>query len=390
MNAEERAGRYPSSKSWSIWLADLEMKKAKTRELYLDRVVDFFERTGYDPESFFKLKLDSTKSVDPRDATAAEAVVKSYISKKREDGFAPNTIRLGVTAISSFMESQNLPLNMKRKGVSRVSVNGSALIQKAEIREVLTRPGKYYERNLALGVAAKDTGGRVSDLSNMNVGHYLGAPIYHNKRGEPFKCFEHFIQKTESMGIPHFGPEAIEGVDKYLEHRRGMGDSLEPDSPLFLNETGERMTANTISVQFQRMTAKVKGSKKLSAHSFRKFFQTSMEAAGMEPNWIKRILGKGGSGGGNGDSTFVYSLPNQLSVAGEPSQLTQKYMDSYDAIRIYDASSIKDVQDQVDKLRCENEELRASGGRVAELEAQVLRLAKVVEGLADREKAHTP
>ena len=91
----------------------------------------------------------------------------------------------------------------------------------------------------------------------------------------------------------------------------------------------------------------------------------------MEPNWIKRILGKGGKGGGNGDSTFVYSLPNQLSVAGEPSQLTQKYMDSYDAIRIYDASSIKDVQDQVDKLRRENEELRASSGRVAEMEAQL-------------------
>jgi small-conductance mechanosensitive channel len=53
-------------------------------------------------------------------------------------------------------------------------------------------------------------------------------------------------------------------------------------------------------------------------------------------------------------------------------------MDSYDAIRIYDASSIKDVQDQVDKLRHENEELRASSGRVAELEAQVERLQNTV------------
>jgi integrase len=377
MNAEERAGRYPNSKSWRIWLADLKMKKPKTRELYLDRVVDFFERTGYDPESFFKLKLDSTKSSDPRDATAAEAVVKSYISKKREDGFAPNTIRLGVTAISSLMESQNLPLNMKRKGVSRVSVNGTTVIQKSEIRAILTRPGKYYERNLALGLAAKDTGGRVSDLSNMRVGHYLNAPVYHNEKGEPFKCFEHFIQKTESIGVPHFGPESVEAVDKYLEARRKTGDPLPLESPLFLDEDLGLMTANAISSQFRRMTRRVRGSKKLSAHSFRKFFQTSMEVAGMEANWIKRIIGK--AGGGDSGSTFVYSLPQELAEAGQPSELTKGYMEAYDSIRIYDQTSIKDVQDQLDRLHRENEELKADSGRMETLESQVQELTAMLK-----------
>lgn len=72
------------------------------------------------------------------------------------------------------------------------------------------------------------------------------------------------------------------------------------------------------------------GEKRLSAHSFRMFLQTQLEAAGVNPNWIDQVLGHKLI-----NSRDAYSLPSDQ-------QLREAYEKAYPQLRVFKSAELED------------------------------------------------
>jgi hypothetical protein len=79
-----------------------------------------------------------------------------------------------------------------------------------------------------------------------------------------------------------------------------------------------------------------------SAHSFRKYFQTQLEAAGVSPNWIDQMIGHRFI-----NSRDSYSLPSDQ-------QLREAYEKAYPQLRVYPEEV--EVEERISKLEADIEE----------------------------------
>jgi len=111
-----------------------------------------------------------------------------------------------------------------------------------------------------------------------------------------------------------------------------------------------------------KLARKLEDSERISAHSLRKHFQTSLEAAGVAKNWIGKFQGRI-----VGDSSGVYSKPE------ETGQLSEAYVSHYDTLRIFGVeASAQKVQE--------------AEARIAELEAKVVKYEAERETMITREE----
>ena len=138
----------------------------------------------------------------------------------------------------------------------------------------------------------KDTGLRVSDVRNLNYGHVADG-LENNLDFIPLQIR---TQKNGIIAKTFLGPESIQALKEYLDERRNGTRRLPPekvtkDSPLFrvnkpkVQRISRSSLSSSLSFHCQRI-----GVAKLSAHRFRKFLQTSIDAAGVSPNFIDQIL----------------------------------------------------------------------------------------------------
>lgn len=336
-------------KAWDVWMQDLRTLSTGTVDSYLLNFRKFHERWGVEPEELYRMRIEDLKSEDTRDHNRIERMVKTQMSEMISAGFAASTSRGIMKAMKSFFESQNQELRFRKRDTPKGAYNGQRAVTTEIVLIMYDNMVFWYKlRNRALLLSLKDTGLRISDLAALNVGDYLRARIIVNEAEETFRVFED-PQITQKMKIPayiHLGPESVAAIDEYLQSRRDEGDELTPDRPLFTQpketksvmEKGDRITKNAFTGIFERLKKWLpnKGHK-ISAHSLRKFHRTRLEGAGMPESWVKKLQGKKAS---------VYSQPEHTG------ELTQKYIDCYDALRIFGEQAL------VQKLKKEAEALR--------------------------------
>jgi len=335
-------------KAWEIWMQDLGTQSASTMDSYLRNFRKFHERWGVEPEELYSMRVEDLKSEDTRDHNRIERMVKTQMSEILGAGFSASTSRGIMKAMKSFFESQNLELRFKKKDTPKGAYNGQRAVTPEIVLIMYDNMVFWYKlRNRALLLGLKDTGLRICDLGALDVGDYLGARIVLNEAGETFRVFED-PEETQKMKIPayiHLGPESVAAIDEYLQSRRDAGKELTPDRPLFTQpketeavlERGDRITKNAFTGMFERLKKWLpNGGRKISAHSLRKFHRTRLEGAGMPEGWVKKLQGKKAS---------VYSQPEHTG------ELTEKYIDCYDALRIFgEQVSAKRVKEQSEKI----------------------------------------
>jgi integrase len=139
------------------------------------------------------------------------------------------------------------------------------------------------------------------------------------------------LRKKTNLSIKTFiGEEAITALKAYFEKRRKGSRFVEPEtitreSPLF--RTWKKGKAKPMSREnmctLVRNAFIESGTKKVSAHSLRRFLQTQMEEANVNVNWIDQMLG--------------HELVNCRGAYSKPTdeQLEKAYRKGYDHIRIY-------------------------------------------------------
>lgn len=314
--------------SMSYWQAELADKAPGTQAKYQEYFTKFCVFAKKAPDELIEQRRRDLKAEDPREQRAIECLLKAFMVKLKEQGMSPATQQIAFAAVKSFFECNEFPLHTKRSDYPKGESLGSRAITKQIIKQILedTKHMKDALKMRALILFLKDTGLGVSDVRNLNYGH-LRDGLEKNVQFIPLQMLR---QKTKTTVKTFVGPEAAEALCLYLDERRKGTRRIPPetitdDSPLF--RTNEKRSVERISreglssmIRFQCLKT---GAAKLSAHSFRKYLQTSLDAAGVSPNFIDRIMG--------------HKLMNSRDAYSQPTDedLLKSYMNAYSHVRIY-------------------------------------------------------
>jgi integrase len=368
----------------NYWLNDLSAKSAATRAKYQGFFEKFCAYAKITPNELIDIRKKDLKADDPREARGCENLLKGFINQMRDQEYSPATMQIAYAAVKSFFESNEYPLRMKRVDYPVGESLGSRVITKQQIKQILDDPKriKHKKKTRALIMFLKDTGLGVSDVGNFTYGA-IREPLEKNLEFIPLELLR---QKTRTVVKTFIGPEAIIALKEYIGERKAGTQRIPPEtltdkSPLFRvsrSDNSKRISRGGLSsmVRFQCLRVGVK----LSAHSFRKYVQTNLEAAGVNPNWIDRVLGHKLSG-----SRDPYSQPSD-------EQLLEAYKSAYTALRVYPDKN--EVETRVSKLESDlverNDaiaELLTRGNQktteLKELKSQYLELRNMVEKLIE-------
>jgi integrase len=361
-------------KSWVIWMEDLDNLSDSLQSKYPTYVQRFLDFCDLTPDQLYELRLSSLNKEDRRDRLKVERMVKNWLNDLDEE-LSHGTVNNHYYALKNFFESQGLPFKLKATDRPRGDHIGQRMITKPMINRMIELVSyRMRERNLALLYILKDTGLRIGDLCDLTIMKYLEAKTHFSEDGEVFKEFKPLVTKKSMItAYPMIGPEAIEQIDIYLETRKD-------DLPwLFLGERGDQLKFYTLSKIFQRWSDKLKDGDRISAHSFRKFHQTQLEASGLNPNILKKLQGRTIA-----DSTKSYSRPQD-----QPGLIAEQYINHYDAIRVKDNSELRELRKKQlnESARLETKINQLESDRfnsqdvIIQLSKQLERLSKKVENM---------
>jgi integrase len=335
---------------WDTWMQDLDTNAKGTKKIYLSHFKRFLKRWNITADKLYEMRKADFQSIEPLERKRIERMVKTSMSELEKAGYAASTCKNVRKAVSSFLESMDMELHLKKKDMPKGESKGQVVITAPQIRKMCDQMISWLRlRNRSMLLTLKDNGLRISDLSMIDYGYWLQAKTILNEHGETFKVFD--PEKTEKMKViayVHLGPESVAAIEEYLEDRQDRGEILTEKSPLFLGQNGERITKNALTNLF-RYQARNLRLKMVSAHSLRKFHTTSLEDAGMPANWIKKLQGKAAS---------VYSQPEKTG------KLTEKYIECYDALRVLekpiDKREVERLREKLERSNQENTEMSES------------------------------
>lgn len=337
------------------WLSELSNRRETTRAKYKEFFLKYLKFTGKSPDELIEARKQDAKAGDIREQRQAESMLKAFVADLLAKGNSVSTAQIGYAAVRSFYEMHYYPLRMRRGDFPQGESLGSRAATKDHIKRILanTKKTKDAKKTRAIIMFLKDSGLRVSDARALKVGLVSQAL----ERGDQFIPLTLVTKKNKTTAKTFLGPESVLALKEYLDERRKgtrriPAETITPDSPLFrTNESGKvkNMGREGFSA-LVRNQCKFIGEDRLSAHSFRKYFQTQLEAAGTSTNWIDQMIGHRLI-----NSRDAYSLPSEA-------QLREAYEKAYSQLRVHPDKA------EVDE-------------RISSLEAEVADRNKVIAGL---------
>lgn len=382
-------------KSWIETLPNV-----KSTRYYFPRVLKgFCDFVGLGPDELIEQRKKDLDSSDQRVIHRFETEVKRYRNALAEKGLSPGTQRTYVGALGSFFKRNYYELDFQRGDIPlgetvRVGVRAAS---KDEIKRMVEVSDP---RERALILLMKDTGLADADIADLKLRDLaiadvsevwkLTAPVLLRKRRH----------KTRVSFTTFIGSEALDALKITLQIRMkgspnliirsGLNNSVERsvgippetltlDSPLFrsyerlafvgVQKNIKPLKAGSISV-IVRKAALVAGISDVgfSGHALRRFFQTSLENAGVSANWVKKMTGHA-----LGQVEAAYSQP-QIEM------LKEAYVKAYPHLAI--SESVK-VQSRVEFLEKEVERLTMNGhgknSEIDELKERMSNLEEILE-----------
>ncbi|GAG91428.1 unnamed protein product, partial [marine sediment metagenome] len=237
----------------------------------------------------------------------------------------------------------------------------------------------------AILMTFKDTGLGVAEIVLLTVDDFLGARNYKDEDGKIFKAWAKPLirKKTGERCHVHMGSDAVSSIEDYIGQRKtgpifimAKGaphkDKNGKSSPEFgYTNIGDPMKSITVTktVINHCKVLRNKGYK-ISAHSFRKLFETSFDLEG-SLNVAKKVMGKA------------------IPATDEPylqyeDELTKIYINVYNKrLALYtESTQMKDLKDQIAEIKA-----KASSNEV-QLQDEVRDLKKKLdEALVDNTRA---
>jgi len=322
-------------------MGELANRSEGTRGKYKEYFDKFCGWLGKTADQLVEQRKQELKSDDPREQRRMESALKGFLAYLDKEGMAVATQQVAYAAIRSFFEMHFQPLRMRRGDYPQGESLGSRVATKEDIKRI------YEETSIrirALILFLKDTGLRVSDVIRLTYGD-LAEGL---DSGEEFISISLITKKNKIVAKTFVGPEAIEALKEYFSERREGSrrippEELEAKSPLFRIRSPEvkAISRSGMSSTITFYAQKLGINSAFSAHSFRKYFQTQLEASGINSNWIDQMIG--------------HRLINSRDSYSRPTceQLKEVYMKAYPQLRVFKG---KNVESRISTLETQLEE----------------------------------
>jgi site-specific recombinase XerD/uncharacterized coiled-coil protein SlyX len=351
-------------------MSELGNRSEATREKYKAFLLRFCEWCRKNPDELVKQRKQDLMSKDPIEQRKIESYLKGFIASLEKDGYAISTQQVAYAAVRNFFEMHYQSLRMRRGDYPSGESLGSRAATKEDIKKLLNKNSK---RMKALMLLLKDTGLRASDVVALNYGD-VSEGLESDKQFIPLFLI---TKKNRITAKTFLGPEAVDSIKEYISERKEGTRRLPPEkvsfeSPLFRTRTPKvkRISRSGLSSTITYHAQRLGVNSQFSAHSFRKYFQTQLESAGVNPNWIDQMIG--------------HRLINSRDAYSHPSdkQLLVSYRKAYNHIRVFGERNFENritgLESQISDKDIIIESLVTNGSKK---EKQIMELKNQIEKL---------
>lgn len=275
-----------------------------TGEIYRAYLNEFFLFNDSTAEGFYQWIRSLEASADMRDRKQLTAAFEVFSASKVDAGVSLNTVSNYRKAIHKFLDANELTIRIKTNG-KKPKYRGQDIVTRDQIRRLVEYAGPNL-RLRAILLVLKDSGLGVSEAAMLTVEDYLSAKEYKDEAGRRFKQWANPLIRAKTGEICEvcLGPESIAAIEDYRGTRRegalfltSKGQPHKDEDGTMtaeagFTEKGAPMTPSSITttVRHHCKALKAKGYK-VSAHSFRKLFETSFELEG-KLSTAKLVMGK--------------------------------------------------------------------------------------------------
>jgi len=355
---EEEPSRF-TGEAWNYFVEELEKVNPETANVYLRYFKRFLEDNDYTADGFYEHVKTHMDAEDRRKIKRLESELDAYYKSLITDqGYHINTVHNYENAVLYFLEANYLKDRLQYRAKFNGSIKkeysdsfeagGKDKAEVWEIKELLRVQGE--PRNAAAILFMRDTGLRVSDVVEIKIKHIQ--PVLDDPSIEWY-TFEitpvkNMRQDTPLPANPVLGPEAIDALRKWIQHREAKYglDNSDPEGYVFCavyntrwGEIGDKIGPNAISRMMKTNREKAGLEKEISPHSLRKTHSTNLIGAGVPERWVNIMQGKKGRG-----TQGAYQKPSE-------SELIAAYRRGYPSLAIAgDTGRIKELEDKLKVL----------------------------------------
>jgi len=267
------------------WLR--KIPSALTKGNYARDLMRYVEATGLSPTQLINLKQKSENH-------EAEDLLDDFIEKAEEAKLGESRTWSISQSIKSFYKWNYADLS---RGAGKITITKKKPYRTPEKESLLKFMEGANLRDKALIHFLASTG-----ISEGSVPHLKWAHVWHDlieKRIDPPHVG---LTSSEIKGAGRekyagveqhafMTPSAVESLMRYKEWReRVKGEKITPESPLFSSIEGPIKHMSLASVRDIFIEASKRTGVRFSPHDLRRYVQTQLEFARMQPNWIKKIL----------------------------------------------------------------------------------------------------
>ena len=259
---------------------------------YLEEYCQFHDRT---PEELLEIRRSQSEAVAERMLDDFVLMWEKPVTYKGK--VTDSTRNMAVRSVRSFYSANYLDLARKAgSGAQYSRVKEIRVPTQDELREMCV--GRNL-RDIALINVLSAGGFREETLQNLTWGHALPelenwdnhTPIHIGVKARELKGKGRGRYKNLEQHA-FLTPHAIRALLNYKRWRESKGEEIQVESSLFSTVRGKpkRISLREIRAIFERASARHAFT--FSPHDLRRFTQTQLEAARVQPNWIRKMLGK--------------------------------------------------------------------------------------------------
>jgi len=272
--------------------------------IYRQYFNEFLEWGHSTPTEFYQWVKNLEEAQDPRERRQLTTAYSDFSKAKVAKGANPNTVLNHRKAIHKFLEANELTLRIKKNG-QKTRYRGQKIIKMDQVRKLVDLAATNH-RLRALIMVLKDTGLGVSEVAKLTCEDFHNSREYKDEDGRRFKAWADPLrrEKTGESCHVHMGPDAVAAIEDYIGLRRtgpifitSKGQPHKDDEGIITHmagftEKGAPMNASAITTSMRHHCGVLRSQGyKISAHSFRKLFETSFDLEG-SLNVAKKVMGK--------------------------------------------------------------------------------------------------
>lgn len=231
--------------------------------------------------------------------------------------YLEKTLHLGTSSVSVFHSGAkalincNVPRSLRLQAKSPAVV--SRTIQGCTLDEVKEIYSIVAVRERAIIAFLKDSGMSRADALILKIGD-----LQDFEKGEQFIHLQVYRGKEHVEYETFIGPNAVDALRAYFKWREKNGETLTKESPLFVTSKRPFRQLNENALNSIFLLMKKRTGKIISSHRLRKFFETRMACAHVNPATLKYWMGHSIRGRGNIESRYILpTTEEQLALYKE-------------------------------------------------------------------------